>query len=38
MPYSLMVTLTLIHPVGDAVKDLVPFTVGGHLHSVSGYV
>lgn len=36
MSYSL--TLTLIHPVGDAVKDLVPFTVGGHLHSVSVHV
>lgn len=31
-------TLTLVHPVGDTIKDLVPFTVGGHLHSFCSYV
>lgn len=36
--YSHAVTLTLVHPVGDAVKDLVLFAVGGHLHSFSSHV
>ena len=32
------ITLTLVHPVGDTIEDLVPFTVCGHLHSFRGYV
>lgn len=30
-------TLTLVDPVGDTIKDLVPFTVGGHLHCFRSY-
>lgn len=36
--FSHAITLTLVHPVGNSIQDLVPFTVGGHLHGFRSYV